>query len=178
LLGPTLIANGAGVLLNLGGWRGLAAQFTRDPVLIYVAGIAVFLAGLAIVRSHNVWAGGWPVVVTIFGWLVLLGGLVRMLFPVQPAEIAVGVIQTPGVLPVAAIVQLRSCSAPFSHSRQQLSAVWSCPPVSRPHLRLWEGVDTGAVAGGLKQRETQRVFRGQEGAADEAVAIADDPITP
>lgn len=106
LLGPTLIANAVAVLLNLAAWHGLAAQFTRDPVLIYIVGIAVFVAGLAIVRSHNVWTGGWPVVVTIFGWLVLLGGLVRMLFPVQLAQIAVGVIQTPGVLPGAAIVQL------------------------------------------------------------------------
>jgi hypothetical protein len=66
----------------------------------------VFVAGLAIVRGHNVWTGGWPVVVTIFGWLAILGGLARMLFPVQLAEIAVGVVQAPGVLPTAAIAQL------------------------------------------------------------------------
>ena len=106
LLGPTLVANAIALLLNLGQWRGLAEQFTRDPVLIYVVGIAVFVAGLAIVQRHNVWSGGWPVVVTVFGWLVLLGGLARMLFPVQLAHIAVGVIQTSGVLPAAAIVQL------------------------------------------------------------------------
>jgi hypothetical protein len=106
LLGPTLVANAIALLLNLGQWRGLAAQFTRDPVLIYVVGIAVFVAGLAIVQRHNVWSGGWPVVVTVFGWLVLFGGLARMLFPVQLANIAVGVIQASGVLPAAAIIQL------------------------------------------------------------------------
>jgi hypothetical protein len=106
LLGPTLVANAIALLLNLGQWRELAAQFTRDPALIYVVGIAVFVAGLAIVQRHNVWSGGWPVVVTVFGWLVLLGGLVRMLFPVQLAHIVVGVIQAPGVLPAAALVQL------------------------------------------------------------------------
>jgi len=106
LLGPTLIANAVAVLLNLAAWRSLAAQFTRDPVLIYVVGVAVFFAGLAIVRNHNVWTGGWPVAVTVFGWLVLLAGLMRMLFPVQLAEIAVGVIQTPGALAGAAVVQL------------------------------------------------------------------------
>jgi hypothetical protein len=100
LLGPTLIANGVAVPLNLAAWRGLGEQFTRDPVLIYIVGVAVFVAGLAIVRSHNVWTGGWPVVVTIFGWLVLLGGLVRTLFPVQLAQIAVGVIQAPGIMPI------------------------------------------------------------------------------
>jgi hypothetical protein len=106
LLGPTLVANAIALLLNLGQWRGLATQFTQDPVLIYIVGIAVFVAGLAIVQRHNVWSGGWPVVVTVFGWLVLLGGLARMLFPVQLAHIAVGVIQAPGVVPAAALVQL------------------------------------------------------------------------
>jgi hypothetical protein len=65
LLGPALIANGLAILLNLTAWRGLAEQFTRDPVLICVVGIAVFVAGLAIVQRQNVRTGGWPVVVTI-----------------------------------------------------------------------------------------------------------------
>jgi hypothetical protein len=79
---------------------------TREPILIYIAGIVVFIAGLTIVQRHNIWSGGWPVVVTVFGWFVLLGGLVRMLFPVQLAHVAAGVVQAPGVLPGAAIVQL------------------------------------------------------------------------
>jgi hypothetical protein len=122
LLGPTLIANAVAVLLNLAAWRGLSEQFTRDPVLIYIVGVAVFVGGLAIVRSHNVWTRGWPVVVTIFGWLMVLAGLVRMLFPVQlAAEIAVGVILAPGVLPGAAIVQLL-LGAFFSYEAYRRSA--------------------------------------------------------
>jgi uncharacterized membrane protein HdeD (DUF308 family) len=74
------------VLLNLTAWRSLAEQFARDPVLIYVVGIAVFVAGLAIVQKHNVRTGSWPVLVTIFGWFLLVTGLMRMLFPAQLAE--------------------------------------------------------------------------------------------
>ena len=44
-------------------------------------------------------------------------------------------------------------------------------------LRLRVGVDMGAVAAGLEQREAYRVLAGQEGAAGEAIAVADDPIT-
>jgi predicted lysophospholipase L1 biosynthesis ABC-type transport system permease subunit len=73
---------------------------------IYVVGIAVFVAGLAIVQKHNVWTGGWPVLVTIFGWFLLVAGLMQMLFPVQLAEIAVNVIRAFGVLIGAVIVQL------------------------------------------------------------------------
>jgi uncharacterized membrane protein HdeD (DUF308 family) len=42
----------------------------------------LFVAGLAIVRAHNRWAGGWPVLVTLIGWFVMLAGLIRMFAPV------------------------------------------------------------------------------------------------
>jgi hypothetical protein len=39
-------------------------------------------------------------------------------------------------------------------------------------------MDVGAVPACFEQRETYCVFAGQEGAADKAIAVADDPITP
>ena len=81
LIGPTLVAVAVAVVLNLGSFPALAEQVSRDPALILLSGILLFVAGLAIVRAHNIWAGGWPVLVTVFGWLILLGGLARMLFP-------------------------------------------------------------------------------------------------
>jgi hypothetical protein len=42
----------------------------------------LFVAGIAIVRDHNRWTRGWPVIVTILGWLAVFGGLARMLAPV------------------------------------------------------------------------------------------------
>jgi hypothetical protein len=88
LLGPTLVAMAVAMLLNLGSMPAIAAQVARDLALIYMSGIILFVAGLAIVRAHNVWSGGWPVLVTVLGWLALLGGLVRMFFPTRLAGIA------------------------------------------------------------------------------------------
>jgi len=65
-----------------------SAQVARDPALILLSGILLLVAGIAIVRAHNVWSGGWPVLVTIVGWLALLGGLARMFFPIRLAAIA------------------------------------------------------------------------------------------
>ena len=44
------------------------------------------MAGLAIVRAPNRWTGGWPVLVTLMGWLALLGGLIRMIAPVSAQQ--------------------------------------------------------------------------------------------
>lgn len=106
LIGPTVVAVAVAVVLNLGSFHALAEQVSRDPALIFLSGILLFVAGLAIVRAHNIWAGGWPVLVTVFGWLILLGGLARMLFPTQIAAIAAGVGRSTGLIVTATIVLL------------------------------------------------------------------------
>jgi hypothetical protein len=43
------------------------------------------------------------VLVTVLGWLILLGGLARMLFPTQIAAIGAGVGRSTGLIVAAAI---------------------------------------------------------------------------
>lgn len=106
LIGPTLVAGAASVLLNLAAWPALAEQAFRDPPLILTSGFLLFIAGLAIVRAHNRWSGGWPVIVTVFGWLALLGGLSRILFPTRLAAIAVPLVLRTDILATVAVVFL------------------------------------------------------------------------
>ena len=74
LLGPTMVAM-------------LVAEFplvqphlydAQIPPVIYLSGVLLFVAGLAIVRAHNIWVRNWTVLVTLSGWSFLLLGLVRM----------------------------------------------------------------------------------------------------
>jgi len=76
LIGPTLVAIAAAMLFNLNFVAAFAQQIAHEPALIFLSGILLFVAGVAILRSHNVWTGGWPVVVTALGWLALLGALI------------------------------------------------------------------------------------------------------
>jgi glucan phosphoethanolaminetransferase (alkaline phosphatase superfamily) len=48
---------------------------------VFFSGIFTLLAGLAIVRAHNVWSAEWTVLVTILGWLCVIGGIVRIIWP-------------------------------------------------------------------------------------------------
>lgn len=48
------------------------------PPVVYLSGVLMFVAGLAIVRAHNRWARDWTVMVTLSGWFGLLLGLFRM----------------------------------------------------------------------------------------------------
>jgi uncharacterized membrane protein HdeD (DUF308 family) len=48
------------------------------PPVIYLSGVLMFVAGLAVVRAHNVWGKNWTVLITLAGWFLLLLGLIRM----------------------------------------------------------------------------------------------------
>ena len=106
LIGPTLIALAAALLINLGSISTLVESVSRDPALVLVSGVLSFVAGLAVVRVHNHWAGDWAVLVTILGWLLLVGGLVRILFPIWLAGMAANLAQNTGFIAGEAVVLL------------------------------------------------------------------------
>lgn len=83
LLGPTLVAAALTVLLNLEAMPGMIEELSKSPMLIVLAGYAAFVPGLAIIRFHNRWTASWPVLITFFGWLSVVVGFIRMVFPVQ-----------------------------------------------------------------------------------------------
>lgn len=79
LIGPVFLVMGLAVLVNLRRMRQLAREFVDSDALIFLSGTITLPVGLAIVIVHNVWIVGWPVIITIIGWLVVLAGAARML---------------------------------------------------------------------------------------------------
>jgi uncharacterized membrane protein YhaH (DUF805 family) len=75
IAGPTMLAIGASEALTYDIWASNIAP------LIYLNGVLLFLVGLTIVRAHNRWTPGWPMLVTLTGWIGILGGLFRMFAP-------------------------------------------------------------------------------------------------
>ena len=57
-------------------------------------------------RVHNHWGGGWAILVTIFGWLLLVGGLIRTLFPVSLSGLAANLGKNTGLIAAEALVLL------------------------------------------------------------------------
>jgi len=82
LLGPSLIAVSITESINFGIFTNTSAH------LVYLNGTLLFIAGLAIVRSHNRWSARWSVLITLMGWVFLLVGLVRMIAPVSAQQAA------------------------------------------------------------------------------------------
>ena len=96
LIGPTLIIMGAGMVASPPDWRAMAEDFLASPALIFLAGLLALVPGLAIVLSHNVWALDWRLIITLIGWLAIVGGAFRILMPRQVRAIGTSMIRRTG----------------------------------------------------------------------------------
>jgi hypothetical protein len=105
LMGPTLIAIALSVLINRGRYTEMIAQVERNYSIVFFAGIVMLVAGLAVVQTHNIWQG-WPVIVTILGWLLIIGGIIRTLFAPRISTIARPFVEQPMLVLLALLVAL------------------------------------------------------------------------
>ncbi len=103
LMGPAAIVMGAAMLINPVNMREMANDFLEHRGLIFLAGILTLVAGLAIVLTHNVWVAGWPVIITIIGWLSVVGGIFRIVFPDSVKSIGEAMLQLSGGLTAAGV---------------------------------------------------------------------------
>ena len=103
LAGPVALALGVSILVNRDLFPAILEQIQNNFPLIIVTGVLALVAGLAIVRTHAVWSG-WPIVITIFGWLLVIGGLLRIVMPRQMAELATLLAPNPGFVTIPAVV--------------------------------------------------------------------------
>ena len=88
LIGPLFLAVGIGLITNAAIYRKMAGEFLASTALVYLSGLLTMTAGLAIVLNHNVWAADWRVLITILGWLGVIGGAVRIVVPQGPRSSA------------------------------------------------------------------------------------------
>lgn len=92
LVGPVLLTIGIALVFNAQTYRYMAEQFLVSYALIYLAGVIALVAGLALVNAHNLWTRDWRVVITILGWLSLIGGIVRILVPQEGAIVGTAIV--------------------------------------------------------------------------------------
>jgi hypothetical protein len=80
-MGPTFVAIALGMLINLGMYESMIAKALHTGIVFYLSGLLSLLAGLAIVNLHNMWRADWRVIITVMGWLMTIGGIIRIVLP-------------------------------------------------------------------------------------------------
>ncbi len=77
LIGPLFVAIGVGILINAQFYVGAVVEGVHSPTLVYMSGVASMLGGLAMLNAYRAWTADWQVIITILGWLLVIGGIVR-----------------------------------------------------------------------------------------------------
>lgn len=106
LIGPTLLVIGLGMLANPAGYRAMAREFLQSRALIYFAGLLALVPGLTIVLVHDVWALDWRLIITVFGWLSVVGGVFRLLAPQRVTAIGETMLASQTYMLLAGVVVL------------------------------------------------------------------------
>lgn len=80
IFGLSFIAIGLSFLIYQKEVQGII-EFFENKARVFIFGILSFVIGVAMVLSYNVWTSDWKVIITIFGWVALLKGLVALFMP-------------------------------------------------------------------------------------------------
>ncbi|WP_425170277.1 hypothetical protein [Legionella sp.] len=78
---------------------------TRPGILLALAFITLIF-GLLMVVSHNLWVMGWPVIITIISWLVLINGIIRLFYPAFVYQIWDELAAKPALFTITGIIAL------------------------------------------------------------------------
>ncbi len=80
-LGPVILVLGISMIVTPASLQETTRRFLADSPLILISGVLAMTAGLSIVNTHNVWVVNWTLIVTLFGWALVLGGASRIVAP-------------------------------------------------------------------------------------------------
>ena len=105
-IGPVMLVAALAGLLNRDQIMSIFEDFIKSPALIFIAGVMTLVMGLTLVIFHNRWVADWTVIITIFGWIGIAGGIMRMAFPVFAVETGKRMIGQKKMLAAIAVVNI------------------------------------------------------------------------
>ena len=93
LLGLYYIIMGVAILCNIKFYTKAVKDLKRHTPLMFFSGPLILIVGLALVLVHNVWVG-WPILITLTGWLIVLKAITFLFFPHIVGNIAEKVLKS------------------------------------------------------------------------------------
>ena len=77
-IGIVMAMMGVYILLFPNKLRVVATEFLDSQALMFLGGMMALMVGVPILLAHNIWVMAWPVIITLFGWLAIVAGILRL----------------------------------------------------------------------------------------------------
>jgi hypothetical protein len=104
LIGPVMLVVALAAFANQRGFRDMSEEFLASRPLLFLSGMLMMPAGVAIVLTHNIWTLDWRVLITLLGWLMAIGGALRIFRPTFLLQTGRAVLKQPRFTPIAAAI--------------------------------------------------------------------------
>ena len=81
VLGPYLVIVPGLIVAKLPEAVTLAPAFFSNPALVFIMGALMVFGGIFMIANHSFWRGASAILISLFGWILALRGLVLLLAP-------------------------------------------------------------------------------------------------
>ncbi|MHC4537346.1 MAG: hypothetical protein ACYS6K_25690 [Planctomycetota bacterium] len=98
------ITVGIGILINPGFYKKLFEDFIENVAVLYLGGVMALTIGYLILAFHKTWTKDLSVIITIFGCLAMIKGVLILVRPKIMIELSKVLIQKESILKIEAIV--------------------------------------------------------------------------
>lgn len=106
IIGWYLIILGSFILIRPELAKKATTEVMSNSGTLFMIAIITLILGLLLVVSHNLWVMDWPVAITVFSWLVLIGGLVRLFYPELTLRMGKAFLKSPIKIKISAIITI------------------------------------------------------------------------
>ena len=84
-------------------YKKLFEDFIENASALYLAGMATLVIGYLILAFHNTWTKDLSVIITIFGWLALIKGILILIQPKIMIALSKAMVKKESILKIEAI---------------------------------------------------------------------------
>lgn len=81
VIGLWLFLVGLAMVVHHARFKKTVMESLAQSSLMTFSGFITLGIGLVVVVTHNIWVAAWPVVVTLFGWVWIFQGIMRLFWP-------------------------------------------------------------------------------------------------
>jgi cytochrome bd-type quinol oxidase subunit 2 len=69
------------IFFNADAYKKLIGEYVKSPALMNFAGFSSLVIGFLILKHHNNWEYNWSIVITLFGCISFVKGVMLVAFP-------------------------------------------------------------------------------------------------
>lgn len=81
LMGPIVLVGGISFLTNMKSYKDLMKRLDEWPLTVYLSGVIALSIGIAIILKHNLWGTVPEIIVSLFGWIAIIEGILIIIVP-------------------------------------------------------------------------------------------------